>query len=116
MATNTRLKACLYSFISPGGPTYPTRVVHHAAWDALDLLFPVGRYPRHLISLLIGIPIMVIPPSYSSMCFSSTATCIVRSNSIKVPIKIHEFTQISAPTFSSFSHQPNRKQPIFFFR
>ncbi|KAL4309553.1 hypothetical protein GQ457_01G038170 [Hibiscus cannabinus] len=53
IATSTRLKTCLYSFTSPGGPTYPTRVVRHAAWDALDLLFPVavGRYPRHLISL-----------------------------------------------------------------
>ncbi|KAK8514485.1 hypothetical protein V6N13_063373 [Hibiscus sabdariffa] len=51
IATSTRLKTSLYSFTSPGGPTYPTRVVRHAAWDALDLLFPVGRYPRHLISL-----------------------------------------------------------------
>ncbi|KAI6685670.1 hypothetical protein NL676_031583 [Syzygium grande] len=51
MATSTRLKACLYSFTSPGGPMYPTRAVRHAAWDALDLLFPVGQYPRHLISL-----------------------------------------------------------------
>ncbi|XP_028955568.1 uncharacterized protein [Malus domestica] len=40
MATSTRLKACLYSFTSPGGPMYPTRAVRHAAWDALDLLFP----------------------------------------------------------------------------
>ncbi|KAL4283170.1 hypothetical protein GQ457_16G010720 [Hibiscus cannabinus] len=51
MATSTRLKTCLYSFTSPGGPMYPTRAVRHAAWDALDFLFPVGRYPRHLISL-----------------------------------------------------------------
>ncbi|GMI74350.1 hypothetical protein like AT5G59960 [Hibiscus trionum] len=51
IATSTRLKTCLYSFTSPGGPMYPTRAVRHAAWDALDLLFPVGRYPRHLISL-----------------------------------------------------------------
>lgn len=43
MATSTRLKTCLYSFTSPGGPMYPTRVVRHAAWDALDLLFPVSR-------------------------------------------------------------------------
>ncbi|RXH84528.1 hypothetical protein DVH24_032812 [Malus domestica] len=42
MATSTRLKACLYSFTSPGGPMYPTRAVRHAAWDALDLLFPVS--------------------------------------------------------------------------
>ncbi|XP_074575953.1 uncharacterized protein LOC141832348 [Curcuma longa] len=51
MTTSTRLKACLYSFTSPGGPMYPTRVARHAAWDTLDLLFPVGRYPRHVISL-----------------------------------------------------------------
>ncbi|CAA0828146.1 Unknown protein [Striga hermonthica] len=51
MATSTRLKTSLYSFTSPGGPMYPTRAVRHAAWDALDFLFPVGRYPRHLISL-----------------------------------------------------------------
>ncbi|KAI4322159.1 hypothetical protein L6164_021879 [Bauhinia variegata] len=51
MTTSTRLKACLYSFTSPGGPMYPTRAVRHAAWEALDLLYPVGRYPRHLISL-----------------------------------------------------------------
>ncbi|XP_031384537.1 uncharacterized protein LOC116198507 isoform X2 [Punica granatum] len=41
MATSTRLKTCLYSFTSPGGPMYPTRAVRHAAWDALDLLFPL---------------------------------------------------------------------------
>ncbi|KAF7823587.1 plant/mmn10-180 protein [Senna tora] len=51
MTTSTRLKTCLYSFTCPGGPMYPTRAVRHAAWEALDLLFPVGRYPRHLISL-----------------------------------------------------------------
>ncbi|KAK6926938.1 hypothetical protein RJ641_008657 [Dillenia turbinata] len=42
MTTSTRLKACLYSFTSPGGPMYPTRAVRYAAWDALDLLFPVS--------------------------------------------------------------------------
>lgn len=42
MTTSTRLKACLYSFTSPGGPMYPTRAVRHAAWDALDSLFPVS--------------------------------------------------------------------------
>ncbi|KAK6144572.1 hypothetical protein DH2020_021392 [Rehmannia glutinosa] len=41
MTTSTRLKTCLYSFTSPGGPMYPTRAVRHAAWDALDFLFPV---------------------------------------------------------------------------
>lgn len=44
MTTSTRLKACLYSFTSPGGPMYPTRAVRHAAWGALDLLFPVRIY------------------------------------------------------------------------
>ncbi|KAJ4834464.1 hypothetical protein Tsubulata_007920 [Turnera subulata] len=42
MTTSTRLKACLYSFTSPGGPMYPTRAVRHAAWEALDFLFPVS--------------------------------------------------------------------------
>jgi hypothetical protein len=42
LSTSTRLKACLYSFTSPGGPTYPTRAVRHAAWNTLDLLFPVS--------------------------------------------------------------------------
>lgn len=42
MTTSTRLKTCLYSFTSPGGPMYPTRTVRHAAWDALDFLFPVS--------------------------------------------------------------------------
>lgn len=42
MTTSTRLKACLYSFTSPGGPMYPTRAVRHAAWEALDFLFPVA--------------------------------------------------------------------------
>ncbi|XP_024981856.1 uncharacterized protein LOC112518406 [Cynara cardunculus var. scolymus] len=39
MITSSRLKSCLYSFTSTGGPMYPTRAVHHAAWDALDFLF-----------------------------------------------------------------------------
>ncbi|VFQ91417.1 unnamed protein product [Cuscuta campestris] len=51
MTTSTRLRTCLYSFTSPGAPMYPTRAVRHAARDVLDFLFPVGRYPRHLISL-----------------------------------------------------------------
>nr|DAD25884.1 TPA_asm: hypothetical protein HUJ06_027352 [Nelumbo nucifera] len=48
MTTSTRLKACLYSFTSPGGPMYPTRAVRHAAWDALDLLFPVSDFLTNL--------------------------------------------------------------------
>nr|GMD22539.1 uncharacterized protein LOC109156365 [Ipomoea batatas] len=44
MATSTRLKTCLYSFTSPGAPMYPTRAVRHAAWNALNLLFPVSIF------------------------------------------------------------------------
>ncbi|KAM0021375.1 hypothetical protein Hdeb2414_s0024g00650261 [Helianthus debilis subsp. tardiflorus] len=44
MTTSTRLKTCLYSFTSPGGPMYTTRAVRHAAWDALDFLFPVSKF------------------------------------------------------------------------
>jgi len=43
MTTSTRLKTCLYSFTSPGGPMYPTRAVRHAAWDSLNALFPVSN-------------------------------------------------------------------------
>lgn len=39
--TSTRLKTALYSFTAPGGPMYPTRPVRHAAWETLDVLFPV---------------------------------------------------------------------------
>ncbi|RZB74613.1 hypothetical protein D0Y65_033552 [Glycine soja] len=44
MTTSTRLKTCLYSFTSPGGPMYPTRAVRHAARESLDLLFPVSVF------------------------------------------------------------------------
>ncbi|KAH0997302.1 hypothetical protein GBA52_021166 [Prunus armeniaca] len=54
MATSTRLKACLYSFTSPGGPMYPTRAVRHAAWDALDLLFPVSIFFSITVSVKTG--------------------------------------------------------------
>jgi hypothetical protein len=30
---------------------YPTRPVRHAAWETLDVLFPIGRHSRLLISL-----------------------------------------------------------------
>ncbi|KAL3750695.1 hypothetical protein ACJRO7_011748 [Eucalyptus globulus] len=73
MATITRLKACLYSFTSPGGPMYPTRAVRHAAWDALDLLFPVGRYPRHLISLFFR---LLYPWYWPSSCWHFLVSCI----------------------------------------
>jgi hypothetical protein len=49
--TSTRLKTALYSFTAPGGPMYPTRPVRHAAWETLDVLFPIGRHSRLLISL-----------------------------------------------------------------
>ncbi|XP_068310586.1 uncharacterized protein [Pyrus communis] len=73
MATSTRLKACLYSFTSPGGPMYPTRAVRHAAWDALDLLFPVGRYPRHLISLFFR---LLYPWYWPVSCWNFVMDCV----------------------------------------
>ncbi|PIA39016.1 hypothetical protein AQUCO_02700297v1 [Aquilegia coerulea] len=73
MTTSTRLKACLYSFTSPGGPMYPTRTVRHAAWQALDLLFPVGRYPRHLISLFFR---LLYPWYWPSSCWNFIISCI----------------------------------------
>ncbi|XVE79622.1 hypothetical protein DITRI_Ditri14bG0072800 [Diplodiscus trichospermus] len=73
MATSTRLKTCLYSFTSPGGPMYPTRAVRHAAWDALDLLFPVGRYPRHIISLFFR---LLYPWYWPSSCWNFIVSCV----------------------------------------
>ncbi|KAL5710938.1 hypothetical protein ACHQM5_021443 [Ranunculus cassubicifolius] len=73
MTTSTRLKACLYSFTSPGGPMYPTRNVRHAAWEALDFLFPVGRYPRHLISLFFR---LLYPWYWPSSCWNFVMSCI----------------------------------------
>ncbi|XP_048425006.1 uncharacterized protein LOC103948972 [Pyrus x bretschneideri] len=73
MATSTRLKACLYSFTSPGGPMYPTRAVRHAAWDALDLLFPVGRYPRHVISLFFR---LLYPWYWPASCWNFVMDCV----------------------------------------
>ncbi|XP_072961659.1 uncharacterized protein [Typha angustifolia] len=73
MTTSIRLKACLYSFTSPGGPTYPTRAVRHAAWNTLDLLFPVGRYPRHVISLFFR---LLYPWYWPSSCWNFIMTCL----------------------------------------
>ncbi|KAE8688874.1 hypothetical protein F3Y22_tig00110954pilonHSYRG00184 [Hibiscus syriacus] len=73
MAISTRLKTCLYSFTSPGGPMYPTRAVRHVAWDALDFLFPVGRYPRHLISLFFR---LLYPWYWPSSCCNFIVSCI----------------------------------------
>ncbi|KAG9445142.1 hypothetical protein H6P81_016482 [Aristolochia fimbriata] len=73
MSTSTRMKACLYSFTSPGGPMYPTRAVRHAAWGALDLLFPVGRYPRHLISLFFR---LLYPWYWPSSCWNFIKACV----------------------------------------
>ncbi|XP_078177645.1 K-stimulated pyrophosphate-energized sodium pump protein isoform X2 [Carex rostrata] len=73
MATSTRLKACLYSFTSPGGPAYPTRAVRHAAWNTLDFLFPVGRYPRHVISLFFR---LLYPWYWPSSCWNFIMTCV----------------------------------------
>lgn len=57
MTTSTRLKTCLYSFTSPGGPMYPTRAVRHAAWESLDLLFPVSIF----------IWVLVFKPNYNKL-------------------------------------------------
>ncbi|KAI3461528.1 hypothetical protein Pfo_018191 [Paulownia fortunei] len=73
MTTSTRLKTCLYSFTSPGGPLYPTRAVRHAAWDALNFLFPVGRYPRHIISLFFR---LLYPWYWPSSCWNFVLSCI----------------------------------------
>ncbi|XP_028756996.1 uncharacterized protein LOC114716204 isoform X1 [Neltuma alba] len=73
MTTSTRLKSCLYSFTCPGGPMYPTRAVRHAAWQALDLLFPVGRYPRHLISLFFR---LLYPWYWPSSCWNFVISCV----------------------------------------
>ncbi|KAK9755199.1 hypothetical protein RND81_01G008700 [Saponaria officinalis] len=73
MTTSTRLKTCLYSFTSPGGPMYPTRAVRHAARDALDALFPVGQYPRHLISLFFR---LLYPWYWPSSCWHFFVSCI----------------------------------------
>ncbi|KAL8516225.1 hypothetical protein ACS0TY_014765 [Phlomoides rotata] len=71
--TSTRLKTCLYSFTTPGGPMYPTRAVRHAAWDALDFLFPVGKHPRHIISFLFR---LLYPWYWPSSCWSFLLSCI----------------------------------------
>ncbi|XP_044507079.1 uncharacterized protein LOC123226595 isoform X2 [Mangifera indica] len=73
MTTSTRLKTCLYSFTSPGGPMYPTRAVRHAAWEALDFLYPVGQYPRHLISLFFR---LLYPCYWPSSCWNFIMSCI----------------------------------------
>lgn len=73
LTTSTRLKTCLYSFTSPGGPMYPTRAVRHAAWDALDFLFPVGRYPRHVISLFFR---LLYPWYWPASCWNFILSCI----------------------------------------
>ncbi|XP_041991447.1 uncharacterized protein LOC121742390 [Salvia splendens] len=73
VATSRRLKTCLYSFTSPGGPMYPTRDVRHAAWDALDFLFPVGKYPRHIISLFFQ---LLYPWYWPSTCWNLIRSCV----------------------------------------
>ncbi|KVI11993.1 hypothetical protein Ccrd_009605 [Cynara cardunculus var. scolymus] len=61
MTTSTRLKTCLYSFTSPGGPMYPTRAVRHAAWDALDFLFPVSwSIPAAYYQLLFPVAVSMV--------------------------------------------------------
>ncbi|KAL5570836.1 hypothetical protein UlMin_020433 [Ulmus minor] len=73
MTTSTRLKSCLYSFTSPSGPMYHTRAICHAAWDVLDTIFPVGQYPRHLISLFFR---LLYPWYWPSSCWNFVISCI----------------------------------------
>jgi len=73
MTTSIRLRSCLYSFTSPGGPMYPTRTVRHATFETLDLLFPAGRYSRHLISLFFR---LLHPYYWPSSCWYFIITCI----------------------------------------
>ncbi|KAL5557603.1 hypothetical protein UlMin_039839 [Ulmus minor] len=73
MTTSTRLKSCLYSFTSLSEPMYRTRVVCHAAWDVLDTVFPVGQYPRHLISLFFR---LLYPWYWPSSCWNFVISCI----------------------------------------
>eukprot|EP01122_Echinamoeba_exundans_P010760 TRINITY_DN4094_c0_g1_i1.p1 TRINITY_DN4094_c0_g1~~TRINITY_DN4094_c0_g1_i1.p1 ORF type:complete len:491 (-),score=66.56 TRINITY_DN4094_c0_g1_i1:61-1533(-) len=47
--TKTRLYALLLDLATPGYPLYPTRNVKSAAQQAMDLLFPVGRFWRSII-------------------------------------------------------------------
>ncbi|KAI4334505.1 hypothetical protein L6164_019188 [Bauhinia variegata] len=70
--TTTRLEVCLYSFASPGSPMYPARAVCHAAWESLDILYPVGRYPRHLISLFFR---LLYPWYWPSSCWNFVVFC-----------------------------------------
>nr|GMD18907.1 K-stimulated pyrophosphate-energized sodium pump protein [Ipomoea batatas] len=74
MTTSTRLRTCLYSFTSPGAPMYPTRAVRHAAWDALNFLFPVGRYPRQLISIFFR---LLYPWYWPSSFWNFIKSCVV---------------------------------------
>ncbi|CAL5352954.1 unnamed protein product [Camellia sinensis] len=60
MTTSTRLKTCLYSFTSPGGPMYPTRAVRHAAWDALDFLFPCWAIPSASYKLVFPVAVSMV--------------------------------------------------------
>ncbi|XP_031486529.1 uncharacterized protein LOC116254983 isoform X1 [Nymphaea colorata] len=73
MTTSTRMKSCLYSFTSPGGPMYPTRAVRHAAWEALDILFPVGRHLRLLISLFFR---LLYPCYWPSSIWNFIVSCL----------------------------------------
>ncbi|EOA15126.1 hypothetical protein CARUB_v10028501mg [Capsella rubella] len=74
MTTSTRLKACLYSFTSPGGPMYPTTSCPSCSLGILWIpSFPVGRYPRHLISLFFR---LLYPWYWPSSCWNFVVSCI----------------------------------------
>jgi hypothetical protein len=61
LSTSTRLKACLYSFTSPGGPTYPTQAVRHAAWNTLDFLVRVSATLSVIIIIQLSIQCIMVP-------------------------------------------------------
>lgn len=94
MTTSTRLKTCLYSFTSPGGPMYPTRVVRHAAWDTLDLLFPVGQYPRHVISFFFR---LLYPWYWPSSCWNFVQSMILTVFDYIVHLLYSAWAKVSKP-------------------
>ena len=53
----------LYAFQHPGGPLYPTRKVRHAAYEAMDRIFPRGARVRRCINFVFR---LLHPFSFSS--------------------------------------------------
>jgi hypothetical protein len=48
--TRLRLHTLLLDENTPGGPLYPTRPIRDAAKEALDIIFPAGKYSRWLVN------------------------------------------------------------------